>query len=249
MECNICFSEELGQAPCVVLQCNGSALRHVFHADCLKTRLEKGWAGAPIDFSFLKCPLCETRVAHPRYAALLRPYLQLEEKVAAKALERLHFEGMENDKAIVDGGGRFHGDARGFALHHFSFFQCFQCRSPYFAGARACAAAVIGGDGDAAAAAEIPREDLCCANCQNVVSQEACKTHGSDWLSFKCRFCCANAVWHCWVRFFVVSLKYDRPYLLLWHSLAAFSLVSPANRTRLIFATRATTITRGMSRE
>lgn len=27
---------------------------------------------------------------------------------------------------------------------------------------------------------------------------EACPTHGTDWLAFKCRFCCSTAVWHCW---------------------------------------------------
>ncbi len=198
-ECAICYTEELGQAPCVMLACGGpgGGARHVFHADCLKTRLEKGWAGASIDFSFLKCPLCDARVtaaaAHPLLKPVLARHLELERRVGDMAVARLAFEGMEGDPAIALPGGRFFRDPRAFAMHHFSFFQCFECQAPYFAGAHACAPAV---DGD-----EVNRRDLVCGNCQSVQSQESCAKHGNDWLSFKCRFCCANAVWHCWVCF------------------------------------------------
>jgi hypothetical protein len=184
-ECNICFAEELGQAPCVVLQC-----QHVFHAECLQTRLAKGWNGASIDFAFLKCPLCEARVSHSKFANLLASYELLEDRVSQKAMERLQFEGLDKDVAIMERGGRFYQNPRAFAMHHFSFYQCFDCKNPYFAGARACAAEVD--------AAEINRQDLVCAGCQKIASVESCELHGNDWLSFKCRFCCSNAVWHCW---------------------------------------------------
>jgi hypothetical protein len=162
----------------------------VFHLECLKTKLSRGWNAAAIDFSFLKCPLCESRVKHPAFNAIMAPFLALEEKVGVKAMERLAFEGLEQDKAIIERGGRFFQQPRAFAMHHFAFYQCFSCNNPYFAGARAC--------GAAEAQEEIKKEDLFCAACQKVESQESCKTHGNDWLSFKCRFCCSNAVWHCW---------------------------------------------------
>jgi hypothetical protein len=75
----VSISTDLGQAPCIVLNCDGS--RHVFHIECLRTKLTKGWAGAGIDFSFLKCPLCESRVKHVAFDALIQPYLDLERKV------------------------------------------------------------------------------------------------------------------------------------------------------------------------
>ena len=139
----------------VVLNCSGA--RHVFHEECLAARLGSGWNGAAIEFGFLKCPLCESRVQHPRFDRILAPYLALEEKVwtmnqyllpliwwardfgltlvveyffdlqvGLKALERLGFEGLEQDKAIVQQGGRYYQDPRAFALHHFAFYQCFE---------------------------------------------------------------------------------------------------------------------------
>ncbi len=83
----MCFpvlrAADLGQAPCIVLNCDGA--RHVFHIECLRTKLTKGWAGAGIDFSFLKCPLCESRVKHVAFDALIQPYLDLERKVLLAA--------------------------------------------------------------------------------------------------------------------------------------------------------------------
>lgn len=45
---------------------------------------------------------------------------------------------------------------------------------------------------------QVKKDELICIACQRVESMEACPTHGTDWLAFKCRFCCTTAVWHCW---------------------------------------------------
>jgi hypothetical protein len=157
-ECNICFSEDLGQAPCIVLDCRsdaqagakagagagqshgnrdqGKVLRHVFHYECIQKKLRSGWNGAAIDFAFLKCPLCEARIDHPACAALLAPHVQLESKVRSKALERLKFEGLDQDKAIVERGGRFECPHVGFRmvcvvfLFVGLFFSSFECLNP-----------------------------------------------------------------------------------------------------------------------
>ncbi len=176
-ECNICFCDDLGQAPCIMLNCAGEnpkGARHIFHFECIKIKLEKGWNGASIDFAFLKCPLCESRIHHPACAALLAPHLQLEAKVISKAMERLKLEGLQEDKAIVSPGGRYHRQPEAFAMHHFAFYQCFVCRGPFFAGARACGA-------EAVDAAPIRREDLMCAGCHLGESIEKCDKHGTDW--------------------------------------------------------------------
>ena len=176
--CPICI-EDLSSAPIVVINCK--PIRHVFHYECLKKKLLFGWPSANIDFSFLTCPLCENRVSHELLNSIIEPFLVLEKKVKTKAYDRLRFEGLDNDKAITVPGGRFYKDPSGFALHHFAFYQCYSCKNPYYAGAKACGA-------NADAAVEFNRADLICANCSVVKSQDSCSTHGTEWYGFFYRF-------------------------------------------------------------
>lgn len=53
-------------------------------------------------------------------------------QVGDKALERLSFEGLEQDKAIIERGGRFFQQPREFARHHFAFYQCYVVRRVQF---------------------------------------------------------------------------------------------------------------------
>jgi E3 ubiquitin-protein ligase MYCBP2 len=43
--CNICWVEELRQAPCVVLDCG-----HVFHLHCIRSKLATRWVGVRVTF-------------------------------------------------------------------------------------------------------------------------------------------------------------------------------------------------------
>lgn len=43
--CNICYTEDLGQAPCIALPCS-----HVFHFGCVMERVKAQWNSARIDF-------------------------------------------------------------------------------------------------------------------------------------------------------------------------------------------------------
>jgi hypothetical protein len=191
-DCIICSTEQLGQGPVVVLEC-APHVRHVFHRDCVKAKLEQRWNGAAIDFGFLNCPVCAIPLRkHPAFEDLLLGYQTLFRKVMLKALERLRFEKMDRDAQIVMPGGRFYRDPSAFALHHYAFFHCFQCKNPYYGGARVCAAADAGGDAAVVAA------DLICISCQKVESVDSCAVHGTDAVVHKCRFCCSNAQWLCW---------------------------------------------------
>ena len=51
--CMICYTDSLGQAPSVQLNC-----KHVFHYNCLNTILTNKWNGSRIHFGFLDCPAC-----------------------------------------------------------------------------------------------------------------------------------------------------------------------------------------------
>jgi E3 ubiquitin-protein ligase MYCBP2 len=181
-------STELSQAPVIALECSPS-VRHVFHLDCVRSKLEHRWDGAAIDFAFLNCPLCSTSIRHQAFSNLMTEFNALYRKVLLKAMERLRFEGLDRDPQVKSPSGRFYQNAAGFALQHYAFYQCFQCKNPYFGGARVC---------QAAGEKKINREELVCVSCQKLESLETCKVHGTDWLSFKCRFCCNMGVWHCW---------------------------------------------------
>jgi hypothetical protein len=197
--CVFC-TEELGQGSVIVLDC-APTMRHVFHHDCVKAKLEARWSGAAIDFSFLNCPLCARPMRHVAFQWLLNDFNLLYRQVLLKALERTRFDGFDRDASIVRPNGRFFNNAAAFALHHYAFFQCFQCRHPYFGGARMCEAAAMPEQiegAPAAQAAEFKPQDLVCVSCKKLESQDSCARHGTEYLAFKCRFCCSVGTWLCW---------------------------------------------------
>mmetsp|Transcript_7140 Transcript_7140/g.5405 ORF Transcript_7140/g.5405 Transcript_7140/m.5405 type:complete len:128 (+) Transcript_7140:109-492(+) len=55
--CIICYTQGLGEAPCVQLQC-----QHIFHLECILTKVKNRWPGPRIVFSFLECPECKQRI-------------------------------------------------------------------------------------------------------------------------------------------------------------------------------------------
>jgi hypothetical protein len=136
-------------------------------------------------------------------AGSLRHWRALKAKVEKLAEAHLGIEGRLKD-AELQPGGRYHGNARGYAMDRFAFSRCFKCREPYFTGARACgeaqAAQAAGAGAGAGAAGELPahqrEEDLTCAKCTlPPPGIKACPKHGTAELEYKCRFCCGNAVW------------------------------------------------------
>ncbi len=79
-------------------------------------------------------------VNHPALDAIVTPLLELQKRVTALCMEKLKFEAMEKDKAITDQKSPFYNKPEAFAMDHYSFYRCFDCKNPYFAGARACGA-------------------------------------------------------------------------------------------------------------
>jgi hypothetical protein len=56
--CSVCYTEPLGQAPTVRLQCG-----HAFHYSCVKHILTNRWNGPRMNFGFMGCPLCKVGVS------------------------------------------------------------------------------------------------------------------------------------------------------------------------------------------
>ncbi|CAJ0567082.1 unnamed protein product, partial [Mesorhabditis spiculigera] len=51
--CVICFTDRLGAAPCIKIECG-----HIFHYACVRAVLEKRWNGPRILFRFMNSPSC-----------------------------------------------------------------------------------------------------------------------------------------------------------------------------------------------
>ena len=116
--CNICYVEGLGAAPAIQLGCG-----HFFHYACLASKVQRRWPSARITFGFLNCPLCKKELSHPSLKAVLAPMLALKADVAQKAVNRLAFEGMDNDEAFTSPSGRYYGRKAAYALDRFAYYS------------------------------------------------------------------------------------------------------------------------------
>jgi E3 ubiquitin-protein ligase MYCBP2 len=192
--CIICM-EELRSDNVVRLGCG-----HLYHTACLTSNVEARWLTRRINFEFMKCPACkvpmECDAASPLHAALA-PSAALRARVAALMRARLVQEGLDKAPAVAEPGGAFHGDALRYAEQQLSFYECAECKEPYYGGRKECEAA------DAAEADVGGADELVCAQCaarKSGAAFTACHVaaHGADFIEFKCQFCCSVATFFCW---------------------------------------------------
>uniref|UniRef100_A0A7E4WAZ4 RCR-type E3 ubiquitin transferase n=1 Tax=Panagrellus redivivus TaxID=6233 RepID=A0A7E4WAZ4_PANRE len=183
--CVICFTDRLGAAPCIQLECG-----HFFHFACVKLILEKRWPGPRILFRFMHCPLCKAAIAHPALDNLLEPLRALLQDVSDKAKLRLEYDGLLNHPAITSEASEFYNNPVGFALEKYVYVLCNKCGKAYFGGEASCQEAL-----DSSTA--FNPEELLCGGCSDVAGAEICGLHGAEYLEYKCRFCCSVAVYFC----------------------------------------------------
>merc|ERR1711941_196643 len=75
-------------------------------------------------------------------------------------------------------------------LRKYFYYECYQCRQPYFGGLAECQVA----------GAEInePRpESVLCHGCMVQSTGRECETHGAEFMAIKCDFCCNEALFRC----------------------------------------------------
>ncbi|OMJ84353.1 hypothetical protein SteCoe_14579 [Stentor coeruleus] len=186
--CNICYVENLNNAPCVKLGCG-----HIYHADCLEMTISKRWAGPRITFKFAMCPACNAWVSTPHYPSLTKELESvgvLYEDILDKALKRMKFENEGNDR-IQNPTDTYYNSPERYALDRYSYYMCFKCKKPYFGGKKDCEQ-----NNDQA---KFDAKELVCPACSAVGMEGAdCKVHGKDFIEFKCKFCCNISAWFCW---------------------------------------------------
>ncbi|XP_021915277.1 E3 ubiquitin-protein ligase MYCBP2-like, partial [Zootermopsis nevadensis] len=181
--CMICFTEALSCAPAIQLKCG-----HVFHYHCCRCVLMKRWVGPRITFAFSQCPICKCNIEHPVLSELLVPVKELYEDVQRKAMMRLEYEGLHKVEAITSPGARFHNDPASYAMDRYAYYVCYKCNKAYYGGEARC---------DAEVGEEYDPTELVCGACSDVSRAQMCPKHGTDFLEYKCRYCCSVAVFFC----------------------------------------------------
>ncbi|CAG0913072.1 unnamed protein product [Notodromas monacha] len=184
--CMVCFADALSSAPVIRLTECG----HLFHLHCCQRVLEARWPGPRIAFGFRLCPICKTKMEHPALADLLEPIRTLFDDVQRKALMRLRYEGLDKCESITAPGGRFFDDPSGFAMDRYAYYVCFKCDKAYFGGEARCEVGAVTPD-------SYDPKELLCGACSDVSMAQMCPKHCTDYLEYKCRYCCSVAVFFC----------------------------------------------------
>lgn len=194
--CNICFAEGLGSAPIILFKCN-----HYVHYKCADLCLKKKYIGPKITFNHMNCPRCKGQMDCPNTNPIqlqINENRQLYDNIVKMSLERLKFEGLEKDQQLTDPNSPFFNKPIDFALKKLSYYMCYECKKPYFAGLRDCRG---GPDEDNNPNRQYDAKDLICgahANIAGVAGITDCPKHGKDFIEYKCKFCCSIASWFCW---------------------------------------------------
>ena len=90
-------------------------------------------------------------------------------------------------------GDPYEGDLLGLALHSCSFFECYDCKKPYFGGMVDCQQQL-------GMEENTKKENLRCKDCQLKAYGAGvghCEKHGTAHIDWKCSYCCSVAMWHC----------------------------------------------------
>ncbi|XP_045202849.2 E3 ubiquitin-protein ligase MYCBP2-like isoform X2 [Mercenaria mercenaria] len=183
-DCTICYTDPLSAAPVIELKCG-----HLYHLHCVKRVLESKWVGPRITFNFILCPLCKEPINHSKLSELLDPVQELYEDVKRKAMTRLQFEGLDKSDQVTNRSSTYYNNPAKFAMDRYCYYPCFKCKKAYFGGTVQCE----GGADDR----DIKLEDMICPACSGPQGAQVCSTHGTDFIEYKCRYCCTIAVFFC----------------------------------------------------
>ena len=195
--CVICYSEGLGSSPIAVLSCG-----HYVHYTCIKKRLENKWIGPRITFNHCLCPSCNKWFdckSLPDLQNMIEENKKLYEDIKQKSLVRLKYEGLDKDSRLSDPNSPWFGKKVEFALKRLSYYMCYVCKKPYFAGRKECGNDP-GMENDNPNVHYKPEELICGkdANLSGIPGVKNCPKHGNEFIEYKCKFCCKIASWFCW---------------------------------------------------
>ena len=195
--CKICFTEGLSSAPIVLLTCG-----HYVHYHCIKKRLETKWIGPKITFNHCLCPVCNKWDDCPYISSLkklINKNKKLYEQIKEMSLKRFKLEGLDKDPRLTDVNSPWYNKKEEFAMKRLSFYMCYICKKPYFAGRRECGNDPNMNNEDPNKNYD-PKDCVCGkdANLSGIQGITNCPKHGKEFIEYKCKFCCKIASWFCW---------------------------------------------------
>ena len=173
--------------------------KHVFHFDCIAKIIRDKGNSLRLVFNYLFCPVneCKQMMSFPYNAELNQLILEgqsLLKVVKDKALQRAKHEGLDKDPRLSNINDFYYNNLQEFAVFKCAYYECFKCKCPYFGGLKDCN--LLQQEQD-----EFKPQDLVCPGCAAIklgVGVAHCVSHGTDFIDFKCKFCCAIACWFCW---------------------------------------------------
>ena len=191
--CGICMISGLGDEPSIMLGC-----KHIFHVECIRKKVFGRWPSPRITWDFLDCSACKQQiVVQEDHEALYKEVTLLsnmKKKVFKMALERAKHEGIDKEPRLRNPNDDFFQDLQKWAIFKLAYYQCYQCKVPYFGGMKDCIAAQQQSQ-------EFKPEELVCGKCSSELlglGNTNCKVHGQTFIEFKCKFCCSVSQWFCW---------------------------------------------------
>jgi len=106
---------------------------------------------------------------------------------------RAKHEGLDKHERLRDPSDHYFNKFEEYALFKCAFYQCYKCKDPYFGGMNDC-------ENDAMRAADTRVQDLVCGKCAAEMvgaGVTKCAKHGTDYIDYKCRYCCSVALFFC----------------------------------------------------
>ena len=89
----------------------------------------------------MECPTCKQEIKatnSDEVNAQLTELIQLRSRVEDQALEVAKHQGLHLSERLTTPGDAYEGDLKGLAMHSCTFYECFDCKKPYFGGMADC---------------------------------------------------------------------------------------------------------------
>ena len=144
----------------------------------------------------MQCPACKAEIEETTYEPIVNELAQLRNlkaQVEKMALEVSEVQGLPNAERLTTPGDIYEGKELELAMHSCTFFECNDCKKPYFGGTADCMQQL-------SAEENIDKESLRCKECQIKAyggGYGKCPKHGSEHIMWKCNYCCSVAKYHC----------------------------------------------------
>ena len=122
---------------------------------------------------------------------------KLYELIKEMSLKRLKLENLDKDPRLIDKNSPWFGKDIEFAMKRLSYYMCFVCKKPYFAGRREFGNDINNKNDNF----NYDLQNCLCgkdSELKNVAGKNNCDKHGKDFIEYKCKFCCKIASWFCW---------------------------------------------------